>query len=251
MRKTTLLGSVVFVAAITACSTVGKVNKVLDSANQAAQNVAQLTKNLNDAITSLKAKATTPATTAPNAAASLPALPAKATGGVDTGKPVSAKTGSGTADVEGSGTPQDVNVTVTDAPATSTQSLHTLDLGADDATTFLSWKGSADDGDDGECYLAWEHGGKAWFVISKCGDTTAHVCSDDGTTATCSACNEAGTCSECDENQPLSACTVQAGEAPDGGPTDDAGDAGEGKDAGPVEDATPVDDATTVDAGTD
>jgi hypothetical protein len=210
-----------------ACKTVDKVNNTIDSAKTAVDNVNALAKNFNDTLNQLKAQAKTPTTAAPISAASVPALPPRATGSVDTIKPVAGKSGSGSADVEGSGTPETVQVFEADSSTVSTQSLHALDFAtSDDATTFLSWKGDAESGDEGQCYLGWEHQGKVWFIISACGANTGHVCSDDGTTATCSACNEAGGCTECDENQPLSACTVQAQE-PDAGAYEDAAAGGD------------------------
>ncbi len=231
MRTSRHLGILALAATVgLGCSTVGKINSTIDKAGKAADSVSQLAKNLNETITQLKSQAKTPATAAPVSQASVPTLPAQATGNVDVTKPVAAKTGSGSADVDGSGTPEMVQVFVADMSTVTMNSIHPLGITtSDEATTFLAWKGDAESGDDGQCYLGWEHAGKAWFIISACGASTGQVCGDDGDTATCAACNEAGSCTSCDTSQPLSACTAPS----------------EGADAGTQDDAT----ATDPDAG--
>ncbi len=205
-----------------ACSTVSKANKTIDSARKAADNVSALTKNLNETLTALKAQAKTATTASPISAGKVPALPANATGSVDLTAAVAGKKGTGTADVDGSGTEEPVDVFVVDSATASPQSIRPRNRSTvDDATTFLSWQGDAESDDDGRCYLAWEHEGKAWFVIADCGASTAHVCSDDGTSASCSACDANGTCSECDEEKPLSECVVSPGAAAEEGAADD------------------------------
>lgn len=220
------VAAILFATLAPACSTVAKANKTIDSARKAADNVSALTKNLNETLTALKAQAKTATTTSPLSAAKLPALPAKATGAVDLSRSVAGKTGSASADVDGSGSNENVDVFVVDS-ASATESTTTQSLRprtrttVDDATTFLSWQGDAESGDEGQCYLAWEHEGKAWFVLAECGASTAHVCSDDGTTASCAACDANGTCNECDEDKPLGECVAGGAAADDGASADD------------------------------
>ncbi len=220
-----LSGLLLLPTATSSCSTVSKVNNTLDSAKKAADNVAALTKNFNETLNELKAQAKNATKAAPVSAAQVPALPPKVTSGVDIATPVMGKSGSGSADVEGSGKPEQVQVFEADQSTVTTAShagsLHALDFAtSDDATTFLAWQGDSEQGDAGKCYLGWEHAGKVWLVIAACGGSTAHVCSDDGNTASCAACNEAGACTECDENQPLDACTAPSGGVEDAGEAD-------------------------------
>ena len=211
-QHVTSIGLLIIGFSSSGCGTVKKVNAVLDSANQTAQSVNQLAKNFNETLNQLKAQAKTPTTAAPVSEASVPALPAMATGGIDTTKPVSGKSGSGMADIEGSGTAEPVTVFEADAMVVATNSVHTLGIAtSDDATTFLAWQGTTEAGDEGQCYLGWEHQGKVWFEIAACGGTSAQVCSDDGAAVVCSACDHAGNCTPCDETKPLSACTPSAG----------------------------------------
>jgi hypothetical protein len=212
MNSSSLLTvSVLLIGLAPACKTVDKVNNTIDSAKAALDNVNQLAKNFNQTLTDLKSQAKTVGNVAPNSIAKVPALPAKATGGVDTSKPVAAKTGSGSADVDGSGSAEPIQVLEADMSTVAPASLHTLGITtSDDATTFLGWAGDAESGDAGQCYLGWEHASKVWLLIAACNASTGIVCSDDGAVATCSACNEAGDCSECDESKPLSACAAPA-----------------------------------------
>ncbi len=193
---------------LSACSTVSKVNKTVDKAGKALDNVSQLAKSFNDALTELKSSAKTATTASPAAAANVPALPATATGSVNVATPVAGKTGSGQADVDGSGTPETVQVFTPDASSVAPQSLHPLAGAAAEATTFLSWSGDAESGDEGACYLGWTDGVSDWFIIAASGEATGYVCSEAAGAVSCAACNEEGACAQCDEQQPLSACAA-------------------------------------------
>jgi hypothetical protein len=194
-----------------ACSTAKKVNAVLDNANTTAQNINTLAKNFNETLNQLKAQAKEATKAAPAASAQVPPIPPKQTGNVDITKPVDAKTGTGTADMDGNGSTEQVTVTVADQSTVSSQSIRPLDFKEDDATEFLAWKGTEAGGDQGTCYLAWEHEDKMWIEIAACGANTAHVWSDDGSTIACSACNESGACATCDDNKALDECAAPAG----------------------------------------
>ncbi len=131
-QHVTSIGLLIIGFSSSGCGTVKKVNAVLDSANQTAQSVNQLAKNFNETLNQLKAQAKTPTTAAPVSEASVPALPAMATGGIDTTKPVSGKSGSGMADIEGSGTAEPVRVFEADAMVVATNSVHTLGIATSD-----------------------------------------------------------------------------------------------------------------------
>jgi hypothetical protein len=218
----TLAGA--FAATYPACSTVSKVNATIDKAGKALDNVQKLAANFNDTLSQLKGQATKPTSQAPVASANLPQLPPQATGGANLVAPVSGKSGTATADVEGTGTPIPVQVFEADS-TTSGQSahLHLQDFTSDNATTFLAWQGAAGAPDDGQCYLGWEASGKVWFMVANCGESTAAVCSDDGTTVTCAGCDASGQCTPCDDNATLDVCASQAPAAADAGGSDDGG----------------------------
>jgi uncharacterized protein YceK len=221
MNKTTFFAALPLVVLLASgCSTVSKINntidkagKTLDKAGKAIDNVSQLAKGFNEALTELKAQAKSVGMVAPAAAANVPALPAMATGSVDITKAVMGKSGAGSVDVDSSGTPDAVNVFVADSQLVEPTGIRPLDFKADDAQTFLSWKGDAESGDEGQCYLGWEHAGKAWFIISACGAKSADVCSYDGTNLACSSCDEQGACKVCDNNQSLENCNATGGAA--------------------------------------
>jgi hypothetical protein len=197
------------------CSTVSKVNntidkagKTLDKAGKAADNIAQLAKSFDDTLKELKASAKTATTTAPAQAANVPAISAKATGNVNIATAVPGKSGTADADMDGSGTKEPVQVFTADSgQEVSPSGIRTLDFGADNATTFLAWKGDEESGDGGRCYLGWEASGKAWFIVAECGAATADVCSiDTNSNIECRACNAEGECNACDTDKSLSEC---------------------------------------------
>lgn len=187
--------------ALVGCSTKQKLDTALDNANKTTKNANELideykklAKETSQTLADMRASAKTVVNTSPAKLASAPALPPKTTGGVDINASMSAKTGKSSVDVDGTGTPEDVEVLAVDDAQVTTQGPSTSA-----PSEFISWKGDAESGDEGSCYLAWSAGGQEWFVVSNCGDSSgAFVCNSDETTATCQACNTAGNCNPCD-----------------------------------------------------
>ncbi len=188
---------------VSGCSTKKKLDTALDNANKLAVEYQKLAKNLNSAITDIRASATKATNAAPASLAKVPKLPAKVTGGVDVTTAKAGKTGTATADVNGDTSSEQVTSFVPDD-------------GGDAAPAFASWQGSAASEDEGVCYLGWEKGSTVYIVASACDAeaTGGYVCQIAGENATCSACNVEGECNACDLETEDFQCTWPGGPAP-------------------------------------
>jgi hypothetical protein len=125
-------------------------------------------------------------------------IPQNLIGGVDIAAEESGKIGNSNADIDAAGGEEAVTCFVPDPPSGTGTSAS--------LPSYLAWRGDADSGDEGLCYLAWTKGA-SWFVVSKCKDTTgAWVCQVTADEAVCNACNDAGQCSPCDMEQTSFTC---------------------------------------------
>lgn len=141
----------------------------------------------------LKSSATSSTTTTAADFGSVAAVPKNVTGDVDLAAEQNGKMGEKASNIDGVGSDETVAIFVPAAP-TGGGTAATL-------PSFAAWKGDADSGDAGLCYLAWTKG-PSWFVASKCGDTSgAWVCQVTSSESVCNACNTAGECAPCDMAQ--------------------------------------------------
>ncbi|MBX3210378.1 MAG: hypothetical protein KF764_35425 [Labilithrix sp.] len=163
-----------------------------------SEHYRRLGDNLGQTLALLKSSATAPGPITPADLGGVARVPKNLTGGVDIAVEQSGKSGEKAANIDGTGADETVSVFVPDAPTGGGT--------AASLPSFAAWKGDAESGDVGLCYLAWTKGA-SWFVASKCGDTTgAWVCQVTSSEAVCNACNTAGECAPCDLEASSFAC---------------------------------------------
>jgi hypothetical protein len=155
--------------------------------------------NLGQAIAQLKSSATTEGSVVPAELGGVAAIAKAKTGGVDLSAAQNGKRGERKIDIDVVGEKEDVAIFVPSAPTG----------GGTSATlpSFVGWKGDADSGDEGLCYVGWTKG-SSWVVASPCDDTSgAWVCEISSDAVTCNACNTAGKCTPCDVAENELSCT--------------------------------------------
>lgn len=206
MTVMTMMVAAALAAGSAGCDTKAKVDRAIDKAGNAAEEMPKLVKQFtSEAMKTIEMNAKQVTQAAVASMAQVAKLPAAATGGVDLGAQLAGKTGAGPVDLKQDGVPEMVTVLVADdMPADSAG-------GSSQEGTFVMWKGDAAGGadDSGVCYAAWsDASGTAWIVSSDCGDEQHAFVSTvaaDGT-ETVRACASSGACNPC-EAASAGACT--------------------------------------------
>lgn len=190
-----LLGSAVAVVLAAGCSDDPATSTPTTTV---ADEYQRLGGNLGQTLAQIKSSATTAGPVTPADFASVARVPKAVTGGVDIGAEQDGKSGEKAANVDAVGGDEQVSVFVPDVKSGSGTTAT--------APSFAAWKGDADSGDNGLCYLAFAKGA-SWFIVSKCGDGSgAWVCQVTSSETVCNACNTAGECATCDVSQSKLTC---------------------------------------------
>lgn len=172
--------------------------KTTGSSTKLGDKFKQMSANLGATIARLKPSATTATDDSPADLAEVARIPPNVIGGVDIAAEQSGKIGDFSADMDGVGSEEAVTCFVPDPPSGTGTSAS--------LPSYIAWRGDADSGDEGLCYLAWTKGA-SWFVVSRCKDATgAWVCQVTADEAVCRACSNAGQCSPCDMEQTSFTC---------------------------------------------